>query len=175
MVDQIVLFMRWESNLSVNDRYERGTRPKLRPECATWQEELAWEVKLLAVQARFDSLPEGVTLVVDVEMHFPDDGVARDPDNYLKSICDGLEMGLGIPDSQFIPFIRQVKWVSLPEAGFAIRVYPEQFAGHSQHGTFMRLSGGSDCIILEEPVPTAWLNQRCVVHVGMVVEEACHG
>jgi len=174
MNDQITVFMAWESNLSVNDRYQRGTRPKLRLECAAWQEELAWRVKEQMAHAAFD-WPEDATYIVDVEIRFPDDGIVRDPDNYLKSICDGLEMGLGISDSQFIPYIRLVEKAEPWSGGFVIRVYPVQLAGRGLHGTVMRLQGGSDCIVLEEPVPTDWLNQRCVVNVGMVVEEACHG
>jgi len=174
MQDQITVFMRWESYLSVNDRYSRGTRPKLRPECAAWQEELAWKAKLQKGHTSFD-WPEKATVIVDVEMAFPEDGLVRDPDNYLKSICDGLEMGLGIPDSQFIPYIRQVRVMPVEFAGFTIRVYLATFAGHGLRGRFSMTTEGKTVIVLDETVPARWLNEPCVVNVGMVIEEACHG
>lgn len=173
-MNRIALTMRWEQYLSVNDRYERGTRPKLRPKCGAWMEELAWRVKLLKAGTSGD-WPEDATYIVDVEMRFPEDCRDRDADNYFKSILDGLEMGLGISDSRMIPYIRSIAVVPEGEAGFTIAVYPSEIAGHGLIGTVMRLRGGSDCIVLEEPVPTVWHNQRVVVNMGMMIQEACHG
>ena len=174
MHDQITVFMAWESYLSVNDRYSRGTRPKLRPECAAWMEELAWRVKSQMAHSAF-RWSEKATVIVDVEMHFPKNGTVRDPDNYLKSICDGLEMGLGISDSRFIPFIRDVRMMPIEFAGFTIRVYLATFAGHGLRGRFSMTTEGKTVIVLDETVPARWLNEPCVVNVGMVIEEACHG
>jgi len=169
-MEQLCLIMRWESHLSVNDRYTRGTCPRLRPEVLAWQEELAWNTKVLMVHRSLD-WNEKQSLVIDVEMRFPEDGRVRDPDNYLKSIFDGLEMGLGIPDSQFIPFVRQVQRVHPLQAGFTIRVYASGFAGHGLHGRVSFTTEGVSVIVLDETLPSDWLNERVCVNIGMVVEE----
>lgn len=170
-MDQIMVYMGWERYLSVNDRYTRGTRPKLRPECAAWQEELAWRVKQQMAIAAF-TWPDSAKIIVDVEIRFPEDERVRDADNYLKSILDGLEMGLGISDSRFIPFIREVQQVIDPrETGFTIRVYEAQFAGHGLRGRFSMLDDGRSVIVLDKTVPAGWLNERVCVNVGMVLED----
>ena len=171
MKQQLCLIMRWESNLTVNDRYTRGSRPRLRPEVQAWQEELAWNAKLLKVQRSFDWDEDQETLIVDVEMRFPDDGVERDADNYLKSIFDGLEMGLGISDSRFIPFIRQVQVLPVLQAGFTIRVYPSSLRGHGLFGRVSFTIEGVAVIVMEQTLPSEWLNERVCINIGMVVEE----
>lgn len=166
----LFVIMGWESNLSVNDRYTRGTRPRLRAEVQAWQEELAWNTKVLMAQRALD-WDGSQTLIVDVEMRFPDDARIRDADNYLKSIFDGLEMGLGISDSRFIPFIRQVHVRPALQAGFTIRVYPSTFAGHGLHGRVSFTIEGVTVIVLEQPLPSEWLNERVCINLGMLMEE----
>ena len=170
-MDQLYLIMRWESNLSVNDRYTRGNRPRLRPEVQAWQEELAWNTKILVAHRALDWGEDQEALIVDVEMRFPEDDRVRDADNYLKSIFDGLEMGLGISDSRFIPFIRQVQVLHPLQAGFTIRVYPSTFAGHGLLGRVGFTNTGHTVIILDQTLPSEWLNERVCINIGMVTEE----
>lgn len=170
MKQQLCIIMGWESNLTVNDRYTRGTRPRLRPEVQAWQQELAWNVKVVTAHRAIE-WAEWPALIVDVEMRFPDDGVDRDADNYLKSIFDGLEMGLGIPDSRFIPFVRAVQVRPALQAGFTIRVYPSTLAGHGLFGRVSFTIEGVTVIVLEQPLPSEWLNERVCINLGMVMEE----
>ena len=169
-MDRLCLIVRWESNLTVNDRYTRGNRPRLRPEVQAWQEELAWNAKVLMAQRELD-WDKAQPLIVDVEMRFPDDGQVRDADNYLKSIFDGLEMGLGISDSRFIPFVRRVQVLHPLQAGFTIRVYPAHLRGHGLTGRVSFTVEGTCVIVLDEPLPSEWLNEQVCINIGMVVEE----
>lgn len=168
--NSLVLNVRWESNLSANDRYDRRSRPKLRLEVAAWQEEVAWTVKTLVAHSRLD-WSDDLTLVVDIEMRFPDDGMERDADNYLKSLFDGLEMGLGINDSRFIPFIRRVQTVPVLQAGFTVRVYPAHLRGRGILGRIGMSAEGKTVIVLDETLPSAWLNERVSIDLGVVMED----
>ena len=170
MEDTLMVIMRWSQYLSVNDRYERGTRPKLRPECAAWQEELAWRVKEQWAHSTM-VWADDATLVIDIEMRFPEDCRDRDADNYFKSILDGLEAGLGVSDSRMIPYVRSREVVPADQAGFTIIVYDASFSGHGLRGRFRMLRGLKTCIVLDEAIPPAWLNQRVIVSVGFVMTE----
>lgn len=169
MHNQLFLMVRWEANLSVNDRYTHSGRPRLRGEVAAWQEELAWKVKEQMAQRDIE-WPEDVSLVVDVEMRFPEDDRVRDADNYLKSIFDGLEMGLGIDDSQFIPYLRDVQIMPMSQAGFTIRVYAATFKGRGIKG-FLAMHDDRSVIVLDKLLPAGWQDMRVCVNIGILREE----
>lgn len=160
----ITVSMAWESNLSVNDRYTRGTRPKLRPEVQAWQEELAWEIKSSLQHCPVDLGPQ---LVVDVAFFFPEDGRTRDADNYFKTILDAVQMGTGIDDSNFVPFVRGWHYVHPNQSGFMIRVYSASFAGHGLTGE-LELLNGKSIIILDRLLPTDWRGTRVAVNLGVI-------
>lgn len=161
--------MGWDAHLSVNDRYERvGGRTRLRPEVQAWQEELAWKLKVKLMSADIDLVPQ---LVVDITMNFPVDGRKRDSDNYLKAILDGVEMGTGIDDSNFIPFIRVVRHVPENAAGFVIRLYSAPFAGHGLTGQIAHTAEGPDSetiIILDNSLPSDWDGTKVAINLGVI-------
>lgn len=166
----IAISMSWCPYLSVNDRYTRGTRPRMRPEVAAWQEELAWEIKSSITALDIDLGKKQV--VVDVEMYFPRDGPERDPDDYIKTICDAVQMGTGMDDSNFIPYIRLVVRDCSEAAGFLIRLYPAAFTGHGLTGTISHQNGpdGDTIIILDEDLPADWRGTKVQINLGVIRE-----
>lgn len=164
----ITISMAWGRNLSVNDRYQHSGRPRLRPEVASWQEELAWELKSSIATLEIVLGPQ---VVVDVEMYFPKDGRVRDPDNYLKSICDGVEAGSRVDDSNFIPYVREVHVVDEAEAGFVIRIYNALFRGHGLTGTLRSMPSGEMIIILDDDLSSEWDGAEVMVNLGVIRKE----
>ena len=166
--------MRWESNLSINHRYTRGDRPRLRPEVAAWQEELAWETKS-AMAFQGIEWPSDCVLIVDIQMRFPLDGQKRDPDNYLKSALDALEAGTGVDDSRFIPFIREVRRVdpAEEEPGFSFKVYPTHFAGHGVTGRIEQrpFPDGDMVIVLDDDLPQELAGTRVTINLGVIYHD----
>lgn len=161
----ITISMPWESNLSVNGRYTHGGRPRLRPEVQAWQEELAWQIKSSIAHLNIDLGPQ---VVVDIQMYFPQDGRTHDADNYLKSILDGVEWGTGIDDSNFIPFIRDVKSVpSEGDTGFLIAIYSASFAGHGLRGRIETHENGVTMIVLNRSLP-AWSGTEVTLNLGVI-------
>jgi Holliday junction resolvase RusA-like endonuclease len=173
MDNQVYIPMGWSPYLSVNDRYDRRGRPRLRPQVEAWQEELGWRAKIQLSQ-RGEAIPENAALVVDIEMRFPDDGKVRDADNYLKAIFDGLEMGLGVNDSRFIPYVRSVEVVPAPQAGFIIRVYPAHFGGRGLTGQIAEVDGDM-VIVLDYSLPEDWVGSRVCIDLGVIMEEGQDG
>ena len=171
MAKILCISARWESNLSVNDRYSRGDRPRLRPEVAAWQEELAWRAKeAMALQGI--EWPDDCCLIVDTQMRFPLDGWKRDPDNYLKSAFDALEVGTGVDDSRFIPFIREVRKVdpAEEESGFTFRIYPAHFSGHGLTGRIelRPFPDGDMVIVLDDDLPQELAGTRVTINLGVI-------
>ena len=164
-MDNITIACAWESNLSVNDRYTHSGRPRLRPEVQAWQEELAWEIKSSIAHLDIELGPQ---VVVDVEMFFPDDGRTRDADNYFKSIMDAVEMGSGINDSNFIPFLRSAQTVEEAEIGFLVRLYSASFGGRNRTGTIAHVVEGDTIIVLDQSLPVEFDRTRVAVNLGVI-------
>lgn len=97
---QIVVEMEYLPELSSNRRLTKNRvtgATVLRSSVRSWMDQLAWMVKIMKDSAKMEfELP--VKVALDAEF-----STRRVPDthNLIKSICDAIEMGLGINDKHF--------------------------------------------------------------------------
>lgn len=122
----ITVTMEWIPSLTVNHRYwhARG-RVILKPAVKAWMDALAWEIKNQRVDARgvLTEYAPDQNFNIAVDYYLMAQG--GDADNYLKSIWDGVKLGLGVDDKHFRPGDSRVHRVTKKyEQRFVITITP---------------------------------------------------
>lgn len=129
--------MEWQGKLTNNRRqlhivrFHHGGRPYARPinrpEVTAWMNELALRTREIVNLRRID-YGKSETLLIWIHYYLPNSGIRLgDRDAYLKTIFDGLKLGLahlGVDDDRFVPLHGAFERVPPEQARFDIFVAP---------------------------------------------------